>query len=455
MLKALQRGHAQGVIIRKIDRSARNLKDWADLGELIDSGSEVHFANEALDLTSRGGRLSADIQAVVAADYIRNLREETKKGFYGRLKQGILPMPAPLGYLNIGSGKPKELDPQTAPLVRQLFELYSTATVNFAALLEHAARIGLRGRFGKPVSKNGLSILLNNPFYIGLIHVKKTNQTFSGIHEPLIPKALFDRVQDILHHRLNTRVLRHDFLFRRRLTCKLCRHTLIGEPHKNLIYYRCQIRACPNTMIREEAAEAAILERLTSLSLSPDEQHYFSNKLNAVMSDANRQQENVLTSLQLQLKQLENRLSRLTDAYVDRLIDRDSFEQRKTALLSERLEITESLAKWQSGNLNPAEELRGLLERADTAYLAYKQGTMLEKRELIDSLTSNRLLNGKTLEVSLNSPFDVIGSRLKMTYGSPRRDIHLVWQRLLQYLIEFSNTRHEELNNETSLPSVA
>jgi len=89
MLRALRQGKAQGVVIHKIDRSARNLKDWADLGEIIDQGIEVHFANESLDLHSRGGRLSADIQAVVAADYIRNLREEAKKGIYGRLKQGF------------------------------------------------------------------------------------------------------------------------------------------------------------------------------------------------------------------------------------------------------------------------------------------------------------------------------------------------------------------------------
>ena len=83
MLKLLRHSKADGVIIHKIDRSARNLKDWSDLGELIDQGIEVHFANESLDLHSRSGRLSADIQAVVAADYIRNLREETRKGFYG------------------------------------------------------------------------------------------------------------------------------------------------------------------------------------------------------------------------------------------------------------------------------------------------------------------------------------------------------------------------------------
>jgi DNA invertase Pin-like site-specific DNA recombinase len=68
MLKRLKTGEVAGVIMHKIDRSARNLKDWAELGQLIDQGVEVHFSNETVDLNSRGGRLSADIQAVVAAD---------------------------------------------------------------------------------------------------------------------------------------------------------------------------------------------------------------------------------------------------------------------------------------------------------------------------------------------------------------------------------------------------
>jgi site-specific DNA recombinase len=50
MVNLLRKRAAVGVIIHKIDRSARNLRDWADLGELIDRGVEVHFANESLDL---------------------------------------------------------------------------------------------------------------------------------------------------------------------------------------------------------------------------------------------------------------------------------------------------------------------------------------------------------------------------------------------------------------------
>ena len=67
MLKKLKQGKAQGVIIHKIDRSARNLRDWAMFSELPDAGVSVYVATESLDFNSRGGRLTADIQAVVAA----------------------------------------------------------------------------------------------------------------------------------------------------------------------------------------------------------------------------------------------------------------------------------------------------------------------------------------------------------------------------------------------------
>ena len=141
MLKLLRQGKAHGVLIHKIDRSARNLKDWADLGDCIDDGIEVHFANEGLDLNSRGGRLSADIQAVVAADYIRNLREEAKKGIYGRLKQGFYPSRAPIGYLDNGAAKPKTIDPVILRLHREPQIFSDRFWRNFyRAMLTHAVR---------------------------------------------------------------------------------------------------------------------------------------------------------------------------------------------------------------------------------------------------------------------------------------------------------------------------
>jgi len=435
MLKELRKGGVRGVLIHKIDRSARNLKDWADLGELIDAGVEVHFANESLDLSSRGGRLSADIQAVVASDYIRNLREETKKGFYGRLKQGILPMPAPVGYRNVGAGQPKEFDTEKAPLVRQIFETYGSGTISFPNLLKQAERMGLRGRSGKPLTKNGLTTMLNNPFYMGLIHISKTGQTFAGVHEPIISTALFDRVHDILRGKVNTRSVRHDFLFRRRLVCKSCRFTLIGETHKGFVYYRCQNRDCQTTAIREENAENAVLDRFGLLRLFPDEQTYFLEELIKLRAESSKRQEEMVASLELQLAQIENRISRLTDAFIDQLLDKDSFEQRKTALHAERRRLQDSLVQWKAGTRNVADELRQILERADTAYFAYKNGSVPDKRDLVDTITSNRLLNVKTLEIMLSSPFQAVANRCQSANGSPRRDIHRTWRALFPRLL--------------------
>jgi DNA invertase Pin-like site-specific DNA recombinase len=443
MIRQLKAGKARGVVIHKIDRSARNLRDWADLGEMIDRGVEVHFANEGLDLNSRGGRLSADIQAVVASDFIRNLKEETKKGFYGRLKQGILPMPAPLGYRNIGGGKPKEPDLETAPLVRHLFEMYSTGATNFHDLLLEAERLGLHGRSGKRITLNGLTKLLNNTFYMGLIQIKVSGQSFIGAHEPLISKALFDRVQDVLHGKTNTRTNRHDLLFRRRLSCKGCGYTLIGETHKGFVYYRCQTRECPTTAIREQTAENSFLETFSRLQFLPDEQRYCWQEARQLKADSHQHAEDAINSLKLKLGQMDDRLNRLTDAYIDRLVERDVFEQRKTALLSERLETLETLAGWESGNRNVADEMLKILERANTAYSAYKVGIVPEKREMVDLLTSNRVLNGKLLEITPSSPFDLIANRTTSKDGSPRRDIHRTCHALVSSLMTFLQREKE------------
>ena len=101
------------------------------------------------------GGLAADIQAVVAADYIRNLRDERIKGQIGRLKQGLYPYSAPVGYRNEGAGKPQSDDPFMAPLLRQLFELHATGEHSFLSLQAIIQMCGLRSSVGRPVSGTG------------------------------------------------------------------------------------------------------------------------------------------------------------------------------------------------------------------------------------------------------------------------------------------------------------
>ena len=387
----LRKGSARGVVIHKIDRSARNLKDWADLGELIDQGIEVHFANESLDLHSRGGRLSADIQAVVAADYIRNLREETKKGIYGRLKQGFYPLRAPIGYLDNGAAKPTTIDPVKGLDVRSALELYATGRWSIPTLVEEMYRRSLRNHTGGRVTRTGLHTILRNPFYTGVIRIRATNQPSRAITRRSSRRAMFDRVQDILHGRVGTRALAHDFLFRRWIKCIHCGNSLIGELQKGHVYYRCHTRTCPPTNVREEAIGEATLRALAQLEFSDKEKAYFKSRIADLKASWISNKEQELRSVRVRIEQLTERLNRATDAYLDGTLDRDLFEDRRgpAKLIRERRALHDPLADFEANRASVPEELRKFVELAGSAYSLYKSASMAKKRRLLRTVMSN------------------------------------------------------------------
>jgi site-specific DNA recombinase len=421
MLKLLRLGRADGIVIHKIDRGARNLKDWSDLGDLIDEGIEVHFANESLDLHSRGGRLSADIQAVVAADYIRNLREETRKGFYGRIKQGFYPLPAPIGYLDRGAGKVKEPDPMRAPLIRAAFELYGTGQYNLQTLREELYRRGLRNRLGSRLSMTGISKILNNPFYVGVIRLQKTNETFSGAHEPLIRKSQFDRVQKILTGKFNARSQRHDFRYRRLIKCRHCGFSLIGELQKSHVYYRCHTKTCPITCVRQETVSDAIGSVLSRLTLDSKERRCAAAKLQTLFADWEVDQVTQMKALTLQRSQADEGLAHLTDAFIDGLIENTLFEERKTALIFQRKGLDESIERLKREKAFLAQRLSLIIELCGDASFLYKAGLPEENRLLLEIVTSNRSASEKSVEITLAPAFLEIANRSKHACGVPHR----------------------------------
>jgi site-specific DNA recombinase len=435
MLKLLRNGKAQGVVIHKIDRSARNLKDWADLGELIDQGIEVHFANESLDLQSRSGGLSADIQAVVAADYIRNLREEAKKGIYGRLKQGFYPMRAPIGYLDNGAGKPKTIDPVQGALVRLAFELYASTKFSIPTLADEMYHRGLRNHTGSKMTRSGIGKMLNNPFYLGIIRLRKTGQTFQGNHEPLITKALFERVRDILEGRFNTRTKTHAFLFRRLVKCKGCGYSLIGETKKGFVYYRCHTKTCPTTSLREEVLDARITNELKKLEFNANEKEYLLKRITELKAKWITDKETQLANLRIKREQVTERLTRLTDAYLDQAIDRQIFDERHASLLFERKAVEDRIADFERNGVSVPDQLQKFIELAGDAYSLYQTAIVEKKRRLLKTLTSNFIAHEKTLDFAFSIPFTIVAERDRDACGGPSKAVHRTLDQLLESIV--------------------
>jgi site-specific DNA recombinase len=413
----LKRRMASGVIIHKIDRSARNLKDWAGLGDLLDLGIEVLFAHEGLDMHTRGGRLAADIQAVVAADFIRNLREEVRKGFYGRLKQGFYPLPAPRGYCDNGKAKPKTVDPIIGPLVGEAFKLYATGTYSVDTLRFEMAGRGLLGSSGKPLSPDAMSKLLHNPFYIGLMRIGTTGELFEGNHEPLVRKATFDRVQAILSGRFYPRKQNHTFLFRRLIKCEACGRSLTGERQKGHVYYRCHERSCRGLSLNENAVDAVVAKELSWLKLGGEGLGDLRDLFREEIARERAGQGQVAAGLVRDLGLVDQRLSRLTDAYIDQMIDKLTFEERRGELLHRKQSLKDRLATDENSTFWKTVSER--FELGLTAYSDYISGNPDEKHEAVKMFGSNLIANGKTLHFTMRFPFNEIGNWAKSYYGGP------------------------------------
>ena len=418
LLAALVHGEADGVVIHKIDRSARNLRDWAQLGDLIDRGIDVQFAHDNMDLRSRGGRLAADIQAVVAADYIRNLRDEVRKGFYGRLKQGYYPLPAPTGYLDRGQARAKEIDPVFGPLVRQAFELYATGRFSLMELRDELRRRGLKSHRNGKLSVEGLSGILKNPFYIGLIRIVRTGETFQGAHAQLIPKALFDRVQDVFAGRTVSRAATHDFLFRRMIRCETCGHWLVGEIQKQrYVYYRCHSDARCGTSISENSIEGLLRQQLDRIYVSPVELRDLRDLVERYIAADAEQDKRHLESIRLRVAKCEQRLLGLTDALIDGVLNKDMFEERKQRLLGEKRGLLDELER-----LNGASPLLKTLEEFElrnSLILGYEMAIPAEKREILENISSNFLGRGKNPAITLRFPYSEIINSDVVCYGGP------------------------------------
>ncbi|MEQ1761096.1 MAG: recombinase family protein [Vicinamibacterales bacterium] len=439
MLKGLRTGQAGGVIIHKIDRSARNLRDWSDLGDLIDSGISVHFANESIDLLTRGGRLSADIQAVVASDFIRNLREETIKGMRGRLKQGIYPFGAPIGYLNTGSGRVKEIDPARGPLVRQAFELYGSGRYSLNMLASELWRRGLRSRRGREVTINGLSTMLNNSFYIGLMRISTTGETYQGKHTPLVPVNLFRLVKARLSGKCQMRQRTHDFTLRGLFRCDLCGRSLIGELQKGQVYYRCHRRDCPTKSFREDVLEAALFSTWPSFAPSEEWKERLALQLEHVAADSVGDEELRRSQIQLQLGALKERLSRLIDALVDGAVDKASFEMRKQTILEEQRSLEEAMNTRAEDAVVTRERIMGTLELACTAQQSYRLASAASRRELVIQLSSNRSVSGHHVYVEPHFPIHLLGKRALITSGDLHREPSRTFEKLAIDLVKWDS----------------
>lgn len=377
-------------------------------------GVKFFFSGDGIDMNTRSGRFVADINVAMAKHYIDNLREEVIKGIYGRLKQGIYPFKAPLGYLDMGGGKVKEFDPVTAPIIKEAFRLCGEEKYSMSRLGEYFTSHGITTSTGKPLSKGAIARILHNPFYIGVMKVK--GQTYIGKHQKLITSALFHKVQDVLSGKNTLQKVKHDYLYRRTITCN-CGRILIGEKQKGRVYYRCQNKNCPETTMREDRVTSAIENYLSQNQFS----NRFLKKIHAQVLQRIKSlrdtQTHTSSSLKLQLSNTEARLDKLTDLLLDGFVDDKEYMIKKEKLTMNIVDIQERIDTQTYDVADIEERVKKILELSQNLIFVYKNADKEKRRILLQKTFSNFSLVDGELVLSTRKPISFLLNTTSVSVG--------------------------------------
>ena len=302
--------------------------------------------------------------------------------------------------------------------MRELFERYATGQHTYESLIVVATKRGLRNVKGGQITLHGIETMLGNPFYAGLIRIKRTGETYEGVHEPLIPMALYRLVRDIRTGRRGQIKTRHDHLFRRLFTCGLCHKTMIPELQKGRVYYRCKRKGCPTTTVREDEIDAALRHSLRTLQMATQaEAKVSSEPLAETAAEALGERR---AAIELQIAETTGRIGRLTDLLIDGTIDTESFAERKGQAQLRLQELRQDLAATPSPE-RLAQQSRELAELQKNLSMVYEMAKPDEKRQLIDIVWPNRRIIRKNVDLEPSDwLIDALATK-RIPVGAPLR----------------------------------
>lgn len=359
IVEELRDGKYNSILTWAPDRISRNAGDLGKIVDLMDAGKLLEIRTHSQRFSNNPNEkfllMILGSQAKLEND---NRGINVKRGLRTRVEMGLWPGMAPLGYLNQKIMDRKcqlIIDPERGPVIKKMFE--KVAYENWSGRkVYNWLRFDLNfyTRGNKPLTLSGVYRILQMPIYYGPFeYPRNSGNWYQGSHEALIDEDLFKKVQEYLKRDKIVRENR-EFAFTKLFTCGMCGSGITAqEKYKILkdgtnakyIYYSCskaKDRDCKNKYIREEELIDELFKIIDQVNI---------NELGMRMK------------LEEEIKRF-NRLQRLA---------------------------TKGTPKY---NINEDE-----INTREYAKYVLKEGTALEKRELLGHLRSRLLLEDKKISL--------------------------------------------------------
>lgn len=255
----------QAVLVYSIDRFGRDLtqtllneKRLNDNGVILLSATE-HFTDDA------SGRFFRNIMMSYAQFYSDELSAKIRRGMdYNAERCLFNGGGVPLDY-KINKNKKFEIDPDTAPIVRLIFEMYADGNT-VTEITKHLNAQGYKTSKGREFNKNSLHTILTNRRYLGY-YIHGGVETKGGIPQ-IIPDELFEKVADKMkaNRKAPARArAKVEYLLTTKLFCGHCREMMTGfsgtgKQGKIYRYYICNStkttpKTCNKKMVHKDYIE--------------------------------------------------------------------------------------------------------------------------------------------------------------------------------------------------------
>ncbi len=228
ILEDVRRGRFNGILTWAPDRLSRNAGDLGSIVDLMDQQLLMEIRTYGQQFkNSPNEKFLLMILCSQAKLENDNKSVNVKRGLRTRVEMGLWPGPAPTGYMKEKRMDRKcetLLDPERAPIIKKMFEKVAYEHWSGRKIYNWLKfDCNLRTSAGKKhLSLGNIYKILDNTFYYGVFeYPRKSGNWYTGKHEPIVTKELFDLVQAQIKSNV-LRVENKEFAFTKMMLCGLC-----------------------------------------------------------------------------------------------------------------------------------------------------------------------------------------------------------------------------------------
>ncbi|MBI4135844.1 recombinase family protein, partial [Candidatus Uhrbacteria bacterium] len=281
--------------------------------------------------------------------------------------------------------------------------------------------VNLKSNLGNDISIGKIHELLQNVFYLGLMKYK--GEIHEATHEPLISKKLFDKVREIMREKGKPqKIKKHDFAFLGLMKCP-CSAAITAEKKikpsgREYIYYRCTKKKGPcqeKHFLRDEELYPQIKSFLQKVSLSSHDTKKVLVELDKEKLQAKEQAKTMVQNLKTSFSEIEKKLEKLLDVYLDETITAEEYASRKEKLIKQKVGIQEQIRDFEQKGLSWLEPAHEFVLSLNQAAKLLESENKMEMTTFLKNIGSNCILQNRQLIFSPRKPYDLVAEQSEAT----------------------------------------